>query len=1158
MIKKNTPAFTAMLCSKLTVSALLFALLSLETFAQATPNSITYYEDFNTPGYPTNIPAGSYWTFHNEIYPNQVSWNDFIPGDGNAYLTVDADISNDLDWIHPFQTLEFGGVAQNHRLEVRMKGAVVDGGLVGFLFTYNQEGEIFNEVDIEVVARDSAVPWHETLPFNGGWTDARYNTWGNANENTNQPFTGTMKAVVNQNNEKISLIDDEFHIYTIDWREDKIDFFIDGVLQETITSSIAKGVSEVIIGFRQLPWAGDFNWGGTHTLVIDYLKIEPLESITFATNDAFTMVENTTLSMNVLENDSSNTNIVSFDALSTQGFPITNNASLLSYTPTIGFIGQDSFTYTIQDANGEQATATVFITVEAYVAPLGAVDDVITVATNSANTPIDVTANDAYGPNGIHPSHPLTLPGGKLVTASANGGDIAVVEGKVNYTPKAGFTGIDTFVYTITDGNGYADQGLVTITVGGELPAVAVSDAFEVVVDTATPLNVLANDSGTGLTIVSFDTNSAQGFTVTGTALSLTYSPSGGYLGQDSFSYTIQDAQGNQATATVAITVKAAVVSSGVLNAEDDAISVGVNSANTPIDVLSNDDFGVHGPNSTHPLTLPGGKLVTASVQGGDIAVVNGKVNYTPKTGFTGVDSFEYTLTDSKGFADKGIVTISGGGALPAVAVSDAFEVVVDTATSLNVLANDSGAGLTIVSFDAVSTQGFTVTSTALSLTYSPSGGYLGQDSFSYTIQDAQGNQATATVTLTVKAAVVASGVLNAVNDAITVAPGSSKTVVDVLVNDNFGVNGPHPSYPLTLTNGKVFHASTQGGDIAIENGKVSYTPPTGFMGIDTFTYTLTDSKGFADEGIVTVTVGGNIPGVATNDAFDIVEDTATNLDVLANDIGSGISILSFDATSAQGFSITGNASSITYTPTGGYLGADQFTYTLIDAEGSTSTATVTLTVKAVVVATGPLNAVNDAISVQPGNANTLIDVLANDSFGSNGPNATHALTLTNGKIFHASVKGGDIAIVNGKVSYTPKNGFTGIDSFDYTITDSKGFADVGYVTITVGEAQSKTAIKDSFEARNEATEFDLKENSFSTYPNPSKGYLKTTLVSTHATQATILLLDVTGKVVYNSPITLQKGMNTFEMNVALAPGILLMKVMSTALNFGTQKIIMK
>ena len=60
------------------------------------------------------------------------------------------------------------------------------------------------------------------------------------------------------------------------------------------------------------------------------------------------------------------------------------------------------------------------------------------------------------------------------------------------------------------------------------------------------------------------------------------------------------------------------------------------------------------------------------------------------------------------------------------------------------------------------------------------------------------------------------------------------------------------------------------------------------------------------------------------------------------------------------------------------------------------------------------------------------------------------------------------------------------------------------YPELAGGQAKSKTAIKDNFEARNDATEFELKENSFSTYPNPSKGYLKTTLF-----RSTVLLLAV-------------------------------------------------
>lgn len=246
---------------------------------------ITYIENFNDKGIPTNIPNGSYWKYFNDIHPYQNTWEKFIPGDGFAYIKVDADIHNDTDTTYPYQTMVFGGATENHRIEVRMRGAVVDGGLVGFLFTYSENslGTNFNEVDIEVVANDRDVDVHETLPPNG-WTDARFNSWRNASTTTFLPITDSAKPVVDANGDKISLIDDEFHTYTIDWRTDQVDFYIDGVLQDSFNTNIAAGWGEVIIGFRNLPWAKDFNWTGEHYLVVDYFKVQYLNSLSIKDN----------------------------------------------------------------------------------------------------------------------------------------------------------------------------------------------------------------------------------------------------------------------------------------------------------------------------------------------------------------------------------------------------------------------------------------------------------------------------------------------------------------------------------------------------------------------------------------------------------------------------------------------------------------------------------------------------------------------------------------------------------------------------------------------------------------------------------------------------------------------------------------------------------
>lgn len=247
--------------------------------SSSTQSFNSYLEDFNRKGQPKGPSNGHYWKYFNDIHPDQDSWEKFVPGDGYAYLTVDADVTNDTDATFPYQTLVFGKIGEGHRIETRMKGAVVNGGLVTFLFTYQEENEKFNEVDIEIVAKDAyaSQPEHDIYPPNG-WTDARFNTWRNASTTTFLPISSTFQPVKDGNGQNVSLLDDDFHTYTIDWDYNQVDFYIDGILQESFNTNVATGDSEVIIGFRNLAWAGDFKWTGTHTLVVDYLKIESLAS----------------------------------------------------------------------------------------------------------------------------------------------------------------------------------------------------------------------------------------------------------------------------------------------------------------------------------------------------------------------------------------------------------------------------------------------------------------------------------------------------------------------------------------------------------------------------------------------------------------------------------------------------------------------------------------------------------------------------------------------------------------------------------------------------------------------------------------------------------------------------------------------------------------
>jgi lysophospholipase L1-like esterase len=95
---------------------------------------------------------------------------------------------------------------------------------------------------------------------------------------------------------------------------------------------------------------------------------------------------------------------------------------------------------------------------------------------------------------------------------------------------------------------------------------------------------------------------------------------------------------------------------------------------------------------------------------------------------------------------------------------------------------------------------------------------------------------------------------------------------------------------------------------------------------------------------------GGNSPPTARNDNFSIsAGDANFFLNVLNNDTdpdlpGDSLSIVSVGATSNSG-TVINNATSLRYTPAGGFSGTETFNYTISDSAGQMSTATVSVNV---------------------------------------------------------------------------------------------------------------------------------------------------------------------------------------------------------------------
>ncbi|MDB5335185.1 MAG: outer rane adhesin like protein, partial [Planctomycetaceae bacterium] len=522
-------------------------------------------------------------------------------------------------------------------------------------------------------------------------------------------------------------------------------------------------------------------------------------------------------------------------------------------------------------------------------------------------------------------------------------------DGSFTYPPNANFHGTDTFSYRATDGTANSNVGTVQITINPVNDApVGANDTYSTLsgATLTIPANgVLTNDTdvdGDTLTATTV-TNPAHGTLNLSTNGGFTYTPAGGFVGTDTFTYQANDGTTNSGPVTVTIQVNPSNTAPVSVN---DAYSIGedgVLTVTSAAGVLSND-------------TDADGDTLTASFvalpQHGSLALnTDGSFTYTPVANFNGTDSFTYHANDGSVNGNTATVnlTINAVNDLP-VSLNDAYTIAEDGVLAVpaagGVLSNDTDAEGNTLTAGVVSLpqHGTLSLNTDGSFTYTPVANFNGTDSFTYRANDGTGNGNTATVNLTITAVndapVGTSDTYSTTQGVALIVPAAG-----VLTNDT-DVDG-NSLTATTVTN------PTHGTLALNSNGSFTYTPTAGFTGGDSFTYQAND--GTTNSGPVTVTIQvnapANTPPVSANDAYTVNEDNvltvAAGQGVLVNDTDVDGNALTATIVSlpAHG-TVTLNADgSFTYTPAADFNGSDSFTYHANDGTVNGNTATVNLTV---------------------------------------------------------------------------------------------------------------------------------------------------------------------------------------------------------------------
>jgi hypothetical protein len=286
----------------------------------------------------------------------------------------------------------------------------------------------------------------------------------------------------------------------------------------------------------------------------------------------------------------------------------------------------------------------------------------------------------------------------------------------------------------------------------------------------------------------------------------------------------------------------------GSLSAVDDSATTDEDEL-LAIDVLLNDSGG--------------GQLTVVSVSDpahGQASIDPGgqSVTYSPEPDYTGGDSFTYTIDDGSGGTASATVSLVVDPVEDDPDLEDdAVTTLEDTPITIDVLANDTdvdGDTLAVTSVSDPAMGSATLGADGTTVLYSPSPDANGTDSFETTVSDGQGGFDTSVVSITVTPV---NDPPVAVLDAVNAVQGTA-LLVSVLANDAAGPADEASETLSVLSVGPAAHGQTALLTSGSDQGKVRYTPASGYLGPDAFAYVVTDGE-LEATGMVAVTVKAQV-----------------------------------------------------------------------------------------------------------------------------------------------------------------------------------------------------------------------------------------------------------------------------------------------------------
>ena len=850
----------------------------------------------------------------------------------------------------------------------------------------------------------------------------------------------------------------------------------------TIESPPTKGTTEVLLkGEIKYTASASFEGNDTFTYMVKdtagnnsniatvFVTVLPDNVAPIAVNDDKSTSENSSVIIDVPENDSDPDGTLDLTSVAIVNAPANGNTEVngtngeIEYTPTPLFVGNDQFTYTINDNQGKTSNvATVFVEV------LNIEDTIIAVNDNSftqvnSNDTIFVLNNDTAKLTQIDTTSV------SIVANPANGTASAEANGSIVYVPNTDYAGTDEFTYQVNDTLGKSSNiATVFVNVSAENTAPVANDDYDTTnKNEAVIVEVTSNDSDpdgsldkTSVTVVSGPSNgSTLVNSVTG---DIEYTPNLDFVGLDTFTYTVED---NEGLASNVATVYINVLQPNLKPQANNDLATTEFNTNVDIDLAVNDN-DLDGSLDLSSITIE------AEPSNGAVTIkTDGFVEYAPNLDFSGADTFLYSIKDNEGEGSNiASVFVTVNPPIPneaPIAINDNETLAFNNPEDIDVAENDSdpdgSLDLESIVIEQNPSNGTATVKTGGEINYAPNLDYVGSDTFLYSIKDDEGatsNIATVFVTVNPDAPNV-NPVAN--NDSVGTIE-SQPITIDILDNDE-DEDGTFVIDSIVIT-----QSPSNGTAEVNAEGKVDYIPTLGYIGVDTFMYTVEDNDdAISNTATVVISIEENIDPIAVNDEVSTDFETSLEVDILINDNDSDGEIDSSKTTilaqAINGTSVFNQTTfKVDYTPNSAFSGMDTFSYRIYDVLGDSSNiATVFITVNEEVINQSPVTK-EDSAEVISGDS-VIIFVLSND-------------TDFDGQIDSSSIildqnpKNGIAKIEGEKVKYLSSEGFEGVDSFYYSITDTNGLtSNISLVKIFVSLPENEAPIAEKDEAAGNAGE---------------------------------------------------------------------------------------